>query len=143
MHWSSLDIMMIMGLPTDPSKIIPKNKLDILQTFRQEMKEDLDEQRAEPWTDSEEEEDYQRRVAALGKVNSVPAMFKFLREQAWDLWSAAPFIAYIAFGEYDNPTREPANFWKEISTDTITSCILLHYHKLIRKPNEAFAHFDT
>lgn len=66
-------------------------KFDLVKTFNvTNFQEDLFENFKECFA---EIEDYKRLI----KVSNVTDALHFLRDQAWDLWGAAPYIAHMIF----------------------------------------------
>lgn len=96
-------------------------------------------------------EDMQLFRNAIKKYKSIADLLGFLKDNAWDLWSAAPFMAGIAFVQLDITGVEKAGAPKGIpilnamvqseNNNVAIYCALLN--AFYNVPEEAFKDFDT
>ena len=117
-----------------------------LDEFKRCMEHDL-KRSAEKYDFAEELRDWN---AAKDGIKSVDDCFEFLKDQAWDLWSAAPWIAEICFDNLELLNVEKADGAGPIlnvmaqgeNNQTGFFCWLMSKHGFVSDEG-AFDGFDT
>ena len=101
---------------------------NFLENFKKEIKKYYNDD-----TD-EDPEYYNNMISQLNEVKNGADMMRFLRSQAWDLWTAAPFVAKLMWPNIEITNTEYCG--------TGLYCAIL-YHQGIVQDDESFANFDT
>ena len=118
-------------------KVLAKNAIKVgpVVTFNEDVLRELKDALCLDVIDKEVVgDDTSEFRATLEPIKTVVDMLHFLRDQAWDLWSAAPYVARFVFPELNSEV--------DYEDETGTICWLLKSYGFVND-DEPFKEWDT